>query len=362
MMQLLESGRARRASARRALPLSIALCATLLAGPAFGESSASDKAAAEALFDEGKKLMIQSQFPAACDKLEQSQRIDPGIGTLLYLAECYEKSGRTASAWATFREATSAARAAGQADRARQGQQRADRLEANLSKLTITVPEEVGSIPGFELHRGTELVPRPLWNIAVPVDPGEHQIDARAPGRKPFVTKVKVAEQAGRASVSIPPLEVSQDAAAAPPPGEPETPPPGTPSEAASGSTGTPPPADQPPSDGSTQRTLAFVAGGVGIVGVGVGTFFGLRAIKKNKDAEDFCEGTHCSKEAESLTDQAKHAALVSNIGFGVGAAALITGGILYFTLPKTAPSAKRMRLTPLADAHGGGMFLSGAF
>jgi serine/threonine-protein kinase len=362
MIQSLESGRARRARVRVLLPLSAALFASALATAAFAQSTTSDKAAAEALFDEGKKLMIAGQFPDACDKLEQSQRVDPGIGTLLYLAECYEKSGRTASAWATFREATSAARAAGQADRARQGQQRADRLEANLSKLTIAVPEEVGSLPGFELRRGTELIPKPLWNIPVPVDPGEHQIDARAPGRKPYVTRVRVAEQAGRASISIPPLEISPDGAAVPPPpGQPETQPPGAPASAVSEGVN-PPPADIPPSDGSTQRTLAFVAGGVGIVGIGVGTFFGLRAIKKNKDAEKFCEGTRCTADAESLTDQAKSSALVSDIGIGVGAAALITGAVLYFTLPKSAPSAKRMRLTPLANSHGGGMFLSGAF
>ena len=60
-----------------------------LAGP-------DERIAAEALFDEGKSLMIEGKLAVACEKLEQSQRIDPAVGTLLYLAECYEKSGRTA--------------------------------------------------------------------------------------------------------------------------------------------------------------------------------------------------------------------------------------------------------------------------
>jgi len=60
---------------------------------------------------------------------------DPAVGTLLYLAECLEKSGRTASAWATFREASSAARASGQAERARIGQERASKLESRLVRL-----------------------------------------------------------------------------------------------------------------------------------------------------------------------------------------------------------------------------------
>src|SRR6476620_10990144 len=92
------------------------LSAALLALPSVSAAqSASDKAAAEALFDEGVTLLKQGKLQ------EASQRIDPGIGTLLYLAETYEKLGRTASAWATFREAASQAQAEGQTDRANIG-------------------------------------------------------------------------------------------------------------------------------------------------------------------------------------------------------------------------------------------------
>src|SRR5688572_5284659 len=98
---------------------------------------ASGKAAAEALFENGVQLMKAGRFADACPKLETSQRVDPGVGTLLYLAECYERLGRTASAWATFREAESLARASNQADRARTAQARAQKLEPELSYLTV---------------------------------------------------------------------------------------------------------------------------------------------------------------------------------------------------------------------------------
>ena len=56
--------------------------------------SSSDKAAAEALFDQGVRLMKQNSFSDACPKLEESERIDPAVGTLLYLGECYERVGK----------------------------------------------------------------------------------------------------------------------------------------------------------------------------------------------------------------------------------------------------------------------------
>src|SRR6186713_826673 len=152
----------------------LAVCCVAVSLPtlAHAEAGAAQKAAAESLFDDGLKAMKSGHFSEACPKLEESQRIDPAIGTLLYLAECYEKSGRTASAWATFREAASAASAAGQADRARQGKARADRLEENLSKLTISVATANKSIPSFQVTRSGETVQAPLFDSAVPVDPG----------------------------------------------------------------------------------------------------------------------------------------------------------------------------------------------
>src|SRR5580765_1680975 len=78
---------------------------------------ASDKAAAEGLFDEGRRLMAEGKYDEACPKLEASQRLDPGVGTMLTRADCLEKRGKTASAWAQLREASSAAHKAGSLER-----------------------------------------------------------------------------------------------------------------------------------------------------------------------------------------------------------------------------------------------------
>jgi thioredoxin-like negative regulator of GroEL len=99
--------------------------------------SGSNRAAAEALFNQGRDLMTAGKFVEACPKFEASQQLDPGLGTMLNLAECYEKTGRTASAWAEYREAIPLARAAGSKARQDLAVERAKALEERLSTLTI---------------------------------------------------------------------------------------------------------------------------------------------------------------------------------------------------------------------------------
>ena len=49
-----------------------------------------DVATAEALFREGKRLMEQKSFAAACPKLKESFAQDEATGTLLALALCHQ--------------------------------------------------------------------------------------------------------------------------------------------------------------------------------------------------------------------------------------------------------------------------------
>ena len=61
--------------------------------------------AAEQMFHDGRALIAEHRYKEACDKLEASQRIDPAVGTLVSLGECYSGLGRTASAWLAYRSA-----------------------------------------------------------------------------------------------------------------------------------------------------------------------------------------------------------------------------------------------------------------
>src|SRR5262249_15429731 len=148
--------------------------------------------AAEALFIEAKKLMNDGNYRDACPKLAESQRLDPGGGTLITLALCHEADGKTASAWAEFGEALTIALKDGREDRATVARLHAERLEPRLCHLTIRVDSEVSNLQGIEVTQDGVMLERPAWGTALPVDPGEHHIEARAPGMKTWKGSVLV--------------------------------------------------------------------------------------------------------------------------------------------------------------------------
>jgi serine/threonine-protein kinase len=330
----------------------VAVC--LCAAPAF--AGADEKIAAEALFDEGKRLMLEGKFAAACEKLEESERVDPAIGTLLYLAECYEKSGRPASAWATFREAASAARASGQLERARVGQERAARLEPSLVKLTIMVPTEDVAIIGFTVKRSTEIIPQALWGAAVPVDPGDYSVEASAAGYEPYVRRITIGKDP--LTVELPPLRALPPTSAPPPPVT------AVPVAASLQQPAPPPPAADKGTGMSTLQITGLVVAGAGIISIGVGTVFGINAIAKNDDAKQYCQGKVCDNpQGEKLSNEANDAAVVANVTIGVGAAALVGGGLMYFLAPrKTSASGTGVRVVPAFSAREVGAFAEGRF
>ena len=289
-----------------------------------------DKAAAEALFEQGHALVEKGDYRQACPKYAESLRLDPGIGVMLHLASCWEKSGRPASAWAQYREAEQVAMRAGDS-RADVARKRADALEGKLFRLTVVVPAAT-VVEGLAIARDGEAVGRAQWGAAVPIDPGEHVIVAVAPGKQRWEGKVVTPDEPGATSISVPAL---LDASAAPPA------PPPMPAPAASGS-GPPLATDEGRPTWGTQRIFAVVAGGVGVIGVGVGTYFGILTKSKLDDSNgNGCNASSnlCNSTGAALRNDAVSAGNASTVAFVVGAAALAGGAVLWFTSPSPTPA-----------------------
>ena len=307
--------------------LGVALSFSCWAAPAWAQST--DRVLAEALFREGRDLMAHDKVHEACDKFAESYRLDAALGTLLNLALCHEKDGKTASAWAEFNDAAAEA-AAEKDDREAFARKHLAALAAELPRLTITVPPATSNLASLELRVDGHPVGRAAWSSPFPIDPGDHEVSAGAEGKKPFALKFSVPRGAGTTNVGIPLLD---DAAEAKPAVLP--PPPG--------------PATAEPAEsrrsGRTQRTVGLVVGGVGIAGLAVGTILGVRAVALKNDRDGLCSsGNLCDAAGVAKDQHARDAALGSTIGFVAGGALLAGGVVLFLTAPPTRSVQSALR------------------
>lgn len=322
-----------------------------------------DAAAARALFNEGRKLVEQGKFSDACPKFQESLRLKPGIGTGFNLADCWEKLGRTASAWGQFLEVASAARTSGQKERESVARARASALEAKLSYLVIeseeTDPELRVTRDGLEVGRGA-------FGTAVPVDPGTHGVAAVSPTKKPWSINEDV-KAGAKAKVTIPKLLPRE---AAPATISQPSPPDNTPVGTGTGGGAEGGPKREmlhtTPSSGlGVQRGVGLAVGGLGVVGLAAGAVFLVGYNSKNDDASALCStGTCATAEIEkhaTLIDDAKSQRTLSYVSFGVGGALLVAGTVLFFTAPSSQASSA-LRVEPVVGRAFQGLSLSGRF
>jgi hypothetical protein len=310
-----------------------------------GQARADNAAAANALFDEGKRLMQAGRYAEACAKFADSQRLDPGAGTILNLAACYEKNGQTASAWSAYRAAAAAARDKGQSAREKAAREGAARLEPALSKVIVTVTPQPDADALNVALDGT-VIPPGLRGIPTPVDAGNHRVEASGTGKKPWSTAVVVGNAATTA-VLVPVLETAPARAAA---------------EAAKPATSAPP-AVAEPRQGKSQRTVALIVGGVGLVGVGVGSAFGLMAKASDDKADRFCSSSdHCTDEGKSYINSAHSKATVATVAFSIGGAGLLGSAILWLTAPRAQERGSSIAVVPTVTFDGAGFFARGTF
>lgn len=318
-------------------------------------TNSADVAAAEALFQEARRLTAEGRYAEACPKFEESNRLDPALGTLLYLADCYEEMGRTASAWATFELAASEGRKANQAKREVMARERAKALEARLSKLSIVVAEGA-KVDGLLVVRDKTEVGDASLGVPLPVDPGEHIVKASAPGYEPWQKGVQVGDNGDHVTVEVPPLEPVAVEAAGDAPSPPES------------STLVPPPrsTDTSATSGpSTQRILGLSLGGLGVVGLGVGTYLYMDSKAKEDEAKDYCYAPDYSVcfdgRGVDLVNAAETELTFSFISGSLGIASLAAGAVLYFTAPSDETSAMTT-IVPMVEQGRTGLRVSGEF
>ena len=302
-------------------------------------SRADDLTTAQQLFRQGRALMSEGKVAEACAKFEGASELSQTAGVRLNLAECWAKLGRTASAWAKYEEAETLADRAGDAVAAELARTRRAALEPQLCYLTIVVPPE-SVVEGLELMRDGRKLPNAAWDTPVPVDPGNHEVVASAPGRESWSTKRDVKGAGATVTLSVPLLAVG-DAQQ-----------PGRADRKSAGDSGF-----------GTQRTLAVVSGGIGVVGLGIGTYFGKRAKSKRDDYElhRSADGRCLDLQCQTSSEDARAAGNWATVGFAAGAALVTTGVVLWLSAP-TGESTASAVLAPVAGAQVAGVEMRGSW
>jgi hypothetical protein len=238
---------------------------------------------------------------------------------------------------------------AGDTGRRGEAERRADALAPRLSKLTITVAGVPA--PGLEVRRDGAIVGEGQFGTAVPVDAGEHVIEASAPGRQVWSLKAHVAEGAASVAVAVP--ELAFDTGGVTSPGTPAT--------------------DISPSPPRpfwiSQRVAGVAVGSLGVAGLAVGAALGGLAASKNSASKADClpnQPNVCHADGVSLRASAGTFADASTGAFVAGGVALATGIIVFAASPKGATTktgaARRIEVFPTAGLGTAGFWLRGAW
>jgi hypothetical protein len=240
----------------------------------------------------------------------------------------------------------------------REGPEEAERIaavEPKLSYLTVSVADE-SRIDGLVVTRNTQPLDAALWNRAIPVDGGTYVISGRAPGHEEWSTTVEVPKQLGKVSVEVPRFKELAKLVTSPTPNA-ETPQPdGEPVDEVPGET---------PSLFTPKRKLAVGVAAVGVVALAGGIVFGMQAKGYEDDAFALCPNpaTACpdGNRANDLISKGDSRAMLANISFGVGAAAIIGGGVLWFLGAPTSSEAT-VAVTPRGGKSSAGLDLTVRF
>lgn len=263
--------------------------------------------------------MAREDYAVACPLLERSEALDPGIGTEFNLARCEELWGHIASAWSVYQRVVTETHAAGQSQREEVARKLMVALEPRLAHVTVRVPDPPPA--GLQVRLDGAPLDSDRWAAPVPVDPGDHLVEASAPSMQGFTSRFAVTRDAQDLDVNVP------------------APPPRT-STAPAYLGPIPPPApvaESPPHDdafGTTQAWIAAAAGGAGLVAAGIGSFFGIRAITLDAQSSPYCNGGSCTQPGYSDLTQAQSSASASTISFSIGGALLASAVVLWLTRP----------------------------
>lgn len=318
----------------RAFALLVALALASSPALALADGGADKVAVARAAFEKGAALASEERWDDALAAFSESAALRPHATTTYNIGYCERALGRAVRARKHFGLALAQDQAAGGAELTPElraaSKKYLEEVRSKIATPTLIVPPTVTiTVDGRPLEpaaaglmlAGTrtpgpgEKVPS--GHFVVEIDAGAHEIVIVAPdGRNKVAHEYFPAGTTKDVTLELPPL---------------------------------PPPAliDH----GRARRTSGYILGAAGIVGLGVGAYFGLAARSTWSDAKEKCPTrASCSDEAVQLSTDARKEANIATIAFVAGGGAILGGAILVLT---GAPPTERPRLGAVFDPRG---------
>jgi hypothetical protein len=338
-------------------PLCLATVIALVAPHTYAQSE-EDRSAARALATQGISAFNEGKHTVALDLFSRAESLLHAPPHVLYMARSAAKLGQLVRARELYlklgREELPATAPQAFRDAQTDARNEVKALEPKLSNLVINVK----LLPGMDAASvKVEMDKKPISSavlgVAFPADPGKHQLTATAPGYQSKRVEVTLAE-GGRGTAEL----VLEATAAAPVP---------APASITSDQPNTPLAAPAPvaatatvdataPGSGSPgwMRPVSYVAMGVGVVGLGLGTAFGLASRSNRKDADDLYSqcGSPCLKsdplvsQIDDKDAKAKNQMTLSIVGFVVGGVG-VASGVTLFVFSSKKPQKSAQTLAP---------------
>lgn len=301
---------------------------------------------AQQLLERARKAFLAGDYAVACPKYEELVRGRPGLGARMGLGDCYRMSGRLASAWEVYEAIVADAPGVEAAatkpkdrttaqQRAIEAARRMSEIEPKLAWLVLDIPEETRALSDLRIQRDGITIPKEKWGSRLPVDGGDHVVFVQASNRKNWQKSIHVTTDSGEIKVVIGPL-AKEGAKAAVDGLDPESP-----DDKAEQKEETSRP-------GLGARIAGATIGVLGLGAIGVGSYFGLRAIHARDasvasghcDAQSFCDPVGKDMRIEGRTS-----GNISTALFIGGSIAVGVGIVLLATAPKKE-SEKHVELT----------------
>ena len=302
---------------------------------------------ASELYEQGVKAFRSGKHAEAAEHFKSSYDVVASPNSHLMYARALRDAGKLDEAYEelalTQQEAGELAmRLPKYASTAESAEAELVELRKRVAALSIQV---TGDTPEVTLFVGNRQVPRERWrNVAVA--PGTVDVSARLPGgRRAWQSVDASVGQVTKVDLDLVTAEPQAGAADQP------LATPGSASPDGGEDTGT---------RSGSLKPYAYIAGGVGALGLVTFAVFGSMSRATHSDLEDSCPGGVCPPERQDDIDKGKSQQTIANIGLAVGLVGIGAGVTLFVLDEKRSSGRSRPRL--MVGAGPGSLDLRGSF